>query len=234
MHNEQDLEELERLTARVESLSREFAEVCKMVTEMIQAKFVGAPGNESPPHDTNEPASHYARVAKYLLSHGNQPRSAKAIARESGISRSSLSQILYRSHKDKFASTVIPGFARKKLWALTKEAVVEESRKLQVDLFGEVMEDFSQLSGEACCAKILRGHNNEPMNVLTMAREAIRRGYRGMAKGSDDDILMTTAKSFWAVLGRKKDRFVEVKPQVFRLKDAVEQPPQAPNREHGV
>src|SRR5271168_3560747 len=32
------------------------------------------------------------------------------------------------------------------------------------------------------------------------AREALNRGYRGRAKGSEDEVLLTTAKSFWAAL----------------------------------
>jgi hypothetical protein len=171
--------------------------------------------------------SHFLKVAEFLLSRNNRPSSAKALLKGAGISRSSLSQILHKSHKESFVSSSIPGFTRKKRWALTGEGAKEASAALKAtftpigDLF-DVVGELYGVKAVDCCARILNDHGNEPMNALAMAREAIQRGYRGYkVKGSEDEVLLTTAKSFWAALGRDQ-RFAEVRPLVFALKN---QPP---------
>ena len=172
----------------------------------------------------SEPKKQYLRIAEFILASRNRPKTARELARGLGISRSSLSQILHRTHKDKFMSASIPGYSKKKLWALTGDAAREAGNQLQgvqltlFDTPNELSTDkFSVMKAVDCCALILRENDNDPMNALTMAREAIRRGYRGKARGSEDEVLLTTAKSFWAALGRD-ERFEEVRPLVFRLK----------------
>jgi hypothetical protein len=98
-------------------------------------------------------------------------------------------------------------------------ATAEPGSHLKADLFG-VSGDLAKLNAKECCLRILKEHGNNPMNALTLAREALRRGYKGSAKGTDDDILMTTAKSFWARLCRDT-RFEEIRPQVFVLVDGL-------------
>lgn len=169
------------------------------------------------------PKSQFLRIAEYLLSVDNRPRSTRAILRNTGVTRSSLSQILHRTHKESFVSTPIPGYTRKKKWSLTIRAA--KDAKAQLDARNQrTLFDTGDLAGVKavdCCAKILRDHGNDPMNALTMAREAIARGYRGKSQGSEDEVLLTTAKSFWAALGRDS-RFEEVRPLVFALKDESE------------
>jgi hypothetical protein len=170
-----------------------------------------------------EPKSQFITVAEFLLAGGNRPKSARVIVKATGISRSSLSQIIHRTHRSSFVSFSIPGYSRKKLWALSDEAAIaaaeqlrEPEISLQADLFGH-RSDLAGLKAVDCCAAILRDHGNEPMNALSMAREALARGYRGRSRGSEDEVLLTTAKSFWAALGRDR-RFVEVRALVFALR----------------
>jgi DNA-binding MarR family transcriptional regulator len=172
------------------------------------------------------PTTQALRVAEFFIERGNRPATARFIMKKTGISRSSLSQILHRTHKDKFISTAMPEYARKKLWKLTNEAVEEAAKVLQNpaqqrDLF-DSEHDFVGLKAVECCARILREHENEPMNALTMARQALNRGYKGKVKASGDELLLTTAKSFWAALGRD-ERFKEVRPLVFMLKEGTEE-----------
>ncbi len=170
--------------------------------------------------------SPFLRIAEVLMDKGNKPRTANPIMKATGISRSALSQILHRTHKDSFVSIPIPGYSRKKLWALTEEAraAVQLGNVGQETLFGTVG-DFSGVKAVDCCFRILQERGNEPMNALTMAREAIGRGYRGKARGSEDEVLLTTAKSFWAALSRDQ-RFEEVRALVFKVKEPT--PPLKP------
>lgn len=65
------------------------------------------------------PKTQFLKVAEVLLAEGNKPRSARWIVTATGISRSSLSQIIHRTHRESFVSSDIHGYSRKKLWALT-------------------------------------------------------------------------------------------------------------------
>lgn len=174
-------------------------------------------GNEGPPQ------TNFERVVKFFMANGNHPSTARKIVAGAGVSRSALSQILYKTHKDAFVSGSVPGFNRKKWFALNEETVDQlevAGSQLQEDLFGEPIGDLSRETQEGCCIRILKEHGNKPMPALTIAREALRRGYHGSVKGSEDEVLQTTAKSFWALMGRKENkyRFVQVRPLVFRLR----------------
>lgn len=63
--------------------------------------------------------SHFARIVDFLRWRV-KPQSAKTIGKALGIQRGSLSEILYRSHRDSFVSSVAPGYARNRLWALSE------------------------------------------------------------------------------------------------------------------
>jgi hypothetical protein len=212
MSSDQLAEALEERIARLERLEEDFANEISRLKEVRDRVMH--------PDQRSAPKSQFLRVAEFLLSKGNRPRSAQMILKKTGVSRSSLSQMLHRTHKDSFISAPIPGYARKKLWSLTPAAATDAARLLQsqrvATLFG-AEGDLSGVKGTDCCARILKEHDNEPMNALTLAREAISRGYHGKAQGSEDEVLLTTAKSFWAALGRD-ERFREIRPLVFALK----------------
>jgi hypothetical protein len=208
----------ERLT-RLEEVAADLVDQIRDLKEMqgdttdqgLPLDSGGTPGDQK---------SQFQRVAEVLMAKGNRPRTASAIMKAAGISRSALSQILHRTHKDYFVSIPIPGYSRKKLWSLSDGAVSQlASPFTQPTLFGREG-DLSHLSGMDCCARILRDHNNQPMDALTMAQEAIARGYRGRAKGKEsaNEVLLTIAKGFWAALGRD-ERFEVVRPLVFRLRN---------------
>lgn len=176
----------------------------------------------------NEQMTQFTRIALALVSVSNDPQTAAWIMRRTKISRNSLSQILHRTHKDSFVSFDIPGYSRKKLWALTDEAA-ERARRLldkkekkegQGNLFENVVSEFEGIKATDCCEKILAERNNEPTSALTLARESLARGYKGEPHGTEDEKLLRTAKSFWAALGRD-ERFAEVRPLVFALKPSV-------------
>ena len=169
--------------------------------------------------------SPFSAIGHVLMERGNLPMTASEIMKVSGVSRSALSQVLHKSNKELFISLPIPGYSKKKLWALSeigKDAAQLGKTGIKT-LFGQEGE-FSGVKAVECCFRILRERGNQPMNALAMAREAIRRGYRGKTKGDADEVLLTTAKSFWAALGRDQ-RFEEVRPLVFKLK---EEPPKTP------
>ena len=176
--------------------------------------------------DSGEQKTAFMKIAEALLSKGNNPKTARWIMKEARVSRGSLSQVIHRTHKEAFISVEIPGYSRKKLWALTKEAADEVAGQLRAKKRGQAtlfdderpQVEFLGVKATDCCVKILLEHDNEAMNALTMAREALRRGYRGKAHGSEDEVLLTTAKSFWAALGRD-ERFVEIRALVFKLKN---------------
>jgi hypothetical protein len=167
-----------------------------------------------------ESKTDYEKVVEFFREHKNKAASAKMVMKATGVSRSSLAQIFYRTHKDSFVSGPVPGYTKKKWWALKKvalEAGVDEKHDRLPTLFGDEG-DFAQLDAAECCFRILKEHRNVPMSVLTMTREALRRGYRARTRGHEDAILFATTKSFWARIGRDQ-RFKKVRPFVYALKD---------------
>jgi hypothetical protein len=223
------LAELEELLAREEAHKREVEQSIKklkglrdrLAHELPVANVAGVLG---------EPRTQFERIVTFFRTMGGMPQTTKAIMNATGISRSSLSQLLYRTHRDFFVPTASPGYSRKKLWTLSEEAAAQSRVAwAQPNLFGIVGGDLAGFNAKDCCQKILEEHDNLPMNALTLAREALARGYTGAAEGTPDDVLMTTAKSFWARLCRD-EKFVEIRPQVFVLRE----PPSTPIGEDEV
>jgi hypothetical protein len=177
--------------------------------------------------NVDDAKGHYDRVVDFFRSVGNAPQTAGAIIRATRIPRGSLSQILYRNHKDSFVSVLAPGYSRKRLWQLTQEALKaapvagrsvagnEAEEQTERTLFG-IQGDLTGVDAADCCYRILKDSGNRPLNVLTMTREALRRGYRARTRGTEDEVLFSTAKSFWARLGRD-ERFRKVRPFVYVL-----------------
>ncbi len=221
---------LDEQIAQLEGMLQDLAFQLRRLKEMRdRAAHQGA---ESVHFAGDERKSHFLRIAEVILAKGNAPMATSAIIRASGVSRNSLSQILHRTHKDSFVSYLQPGYTRKKLWRLTEEAAQEAARQLhgeQATLFGPEG-DLSGSSAVQCCLRILRDRGNEPTSVLTLAHDALSRGYRARSQGTEDEVALTTATSFWAALGRD-ERFREVRPKVFALRTEDEgSPPQTPGR----
>jgi len=56
-----------------------------------------------------------------------------------------------------------------------------------------------------CARTILGEHKNEPMHFAEIAKEAMRRGYKGRASGSPEKVESRTIQSFWAAMSRAED-----------------------------
>ena len=209
------LKEIKDRMERVTALIHEAKEQMTLL-ERLEAKVI-RPKEE-------EPKSQFMKIANALLQKGNNPQSARWIMNATGISRSALSQVIHRTHKQAFISVNIPGYSKMKLWALTKEAADELTQQLrhnrQQTLFGDddPGREFAGRKATDCCAIILEESENTPMSALTLARESLSRGYVGEPHGTEDEKLLRTAKSFWAAMGRD-ERFAEVRPLVFALKE---------------
>lgn len=161
----------------------------------------------------SDEGTNFEKVKAFFNSVDNEPSTTTAIRNATGIPRGSLSNLLYETHKNLFTSHEVQG-RKRKLWSL-RTAVAEER-------------DFAGLAAHECCRIILLEHRNEPMHVLTLAKEAIRRGYSGRGHYTGDAFEWVTAKSFWARLSRtNRHDFVQVEPNVFRLRN----PKEAANRQ---
>ena len=68
-----------------------------------------------------------------------------------------------------------------------------------------------------CATIILIEHKNEPTHFVTIAKEAIKRGYKGRRPGSPDEVESRIAKSFWAAMSRSDD-FESVGKGCYRLR----------------
>lgn len=212
------LEDLRELKAYRESQSEDIKQVRRLLAKVLrklQAQAANMPGFD-------ESKGTFERVAEFLRSRNNEPQTAAAIMAGTGIPRGTLSQLLYRSHRDRFVSGTAAGYSRKKVWMLSEVAgagaegaETERAPATHETLFG-VEGDLSDLDAAECCYRILRDHRNKPLSVLTMTREALQRGYRARTKGTEDEVLFSTAKSFWARIGRDQ-RFRKVKPFVYVL-----------------
>lgn len=176
--------------------------------EAINRSLAESPENGGATSSIPEDKTHYQMIVDFFVQNKNTPSSMNAIAKATGIQIAALGQVMYRTHAANFkrAKPVI-GTGRLQ-WSMKDEVYHNLDGSEKKDMVGKTAKD--------CCVLILRENDNRPMNALTLAREALRRGYSGGAEGSEDDILMTTAKSFWARLGRDQ-RFAEVRPQVFML-----------------
>lgn len=164
--------------------------------------------------DSNETA--YERVRKYLKTLGNHPTTTTQILNATGISRSALSNLLYVTHKERFDSVRTDGNQRKRLWNLRSVPQAGRAKSVQPG------RDMQNMAAHDCCRRILEEHGNEPMHILTLAKEAISRGYSGRGKYAGDAMEWVTAKSFWARLSRtNKHDFEQVETNVFKLKESA-------------
>lgn len=201
-----------------DKLSRLSPEVVRRVTRMIEES------------QTENAKQNFERVADFLRLCGNQPQSARAIQRETMISRGALAFVLYTSHRDKFQKHEVPGHSRKKLWSLKENAEEPEPilpgppPRRAVVLDGQYRMQFQEsLAGRTsfeCAKQILADNNNRRMHFGEIAREAILRGYVG--KPSDeplekDAMQHRVAQSFWAMMHRAPGTFRKFGKGYFRL-----------------
>jgi len=160
---------------------------------------------------TEDGRSVFEKVRQYFESFGNKPSTTTEIRKGAGVNRGALSNLIYTTHTRYFASYDQPGTTRR-LWAL-RTAVAES-------------EEFAKLPAHECCRRLLMDRGNVPAHVLTLAKEAVRRGYRGKGKNEGDALVWVTAKSFWARMsaGPFGRDFEQTEPNVFRLKNPGETP----------
>jgi hypothetical protein len=219
------LAELERLIASEEAHRREIDQILERL-KSLRSEVAQTEGADIPRAGSGESKTQFQKVVEFFCARDNQPQTMDAIVEATGIPKGSLAQVLYRTHRESFVTGPALGQSKRRVWALTVTTFRQAQGLVQLDLFGQVG-DFTGISAKECCYRLLKERGNRPMNALTLARAALRRGYSGGAQGSEDDVLMTTAKSFWARLGRD-ERFIEVRPQVFVLRGGAGEPPVTP------
>jgi len=218
--------------AEIERLYKEEIAVIRAAVDKVIAQLAERfPGSGRPAGTVVGPKTDIEKVLGFFATNENLPSSPKDIMAATGVSRSSLSQILYKNHKDRFEAFLAPGYQKRRLWRLrgvaveagapwSKEAGAAGAELSEAHerptLFG-VEGDLAELDAADCCFRILRDHGNQPMNALSLTREALRRGYRARTKGPEDEVLIRTCKSFWARLGRDQ-RFAKVRPLVYKLR----------------
>ncbi len=66
-------------------------------------------------------AGYFKRVADFLESEGNKPKSIPDMARAAGLEDNNVIQVVYRTHAVLFESHAVPGHATKKAWTLRKD-----------------------------------------------------------------------------------------------------------------
>jgi hypothetical protein len=153
----------------------------------------------------------FEQIKQYLESTGNMAASTTVIRKQTGLSRGALSNVIYGTHADQFVSAPSPSNPKKKLWKL-KPAVARP-------------QDMRGLKAHQCARKILMENGNKPMHALTIAREALRRGYAGRATSTGDELLWLTAKSFWARLARtNRDDFEQTPRHMYFRVRGVDDP----------
>ena len=161
-----------------------------------------------------EEDTNFARVKRYLQSVHNAPSTTSQIRKATGIPRGALSNLLYTTHKKYFEWAESPTHRRQKLWSLKVPRINESAAGVAG------VKDLAGLSAHECCRRILLEHGNHAMHALSLAKEAIRRGYFGRGRYSGDELEWVTAKSFWARLSRtNKNDFEQPKHMYFRLRD---------------
>jgi len=66
-------------------------------------------------------------------------------------------------------------------------------------------QDFAGKAALDCAAIILRERNNEPTHYSVIAKESLRRGYKGRSKGTPEEVETRTVQSFWAAMSRSEE-----------------------------
>jgi len=101
--------------------------------------------------------SYFEKVRDFLREHG--PCRAKTIIAQTGCSRSSLSQILFRSHRGSFVSSPLNGYSRAKLWSLaadTDPGFAQLTLRLPKEVVGKIQAIADQLDiSEAAVVSLL-------------------------------------------------------------------------------
>jgi hypothetical protein len=64
--------------------------------------------------------------------------------------------------------------------------------------------ECSGLSSLECARIVLQERDNEPMHYSQLAREILKRGYKGRKSGSDEEVEQRTTQSLWAALSRSE------------------------------
>jgi len=188
------------------------------VIEALKALGIREATAPAPPGGSQEDTG-FGRVQKFFENVGNRPATTGEILESTKISRSALSNLIYVTHKARFVSFRSDGHQRKRLWRLRtgrQEPSGEEAPPVK---------DMARLAAHECCRRILKENGNKPMHVLTLAKVAISRGYRGRGKYSGDSLEWVAAKSFWARLSRTRHHdFEQVEPNIFKLKEVARSP----------
>jgi len=81
---------------------------------------------------------------------------------------------------------------------------------------GPQTSDFIGRTALDCAVIIMRERKNEAIHYSEIAKEAMRRGYRGRSHGSEAAIESRVVQSFWATLHRS-ERFESVGKGIYRL-----------------
>jgi hypothetical protein len=171
----------------------------------------------------NKPKTQFQKVANFILSNGNQPQTAAAIRAATGVSRSALSLLMYRSHKDDFESVPVPGYERLKAWRVKTDPdrpIERRADRIAHAILSDEIPaegDFSGLTQVECAQRILKEQDNKKLHVATIAKEALRRGYVPRAKGEYDRVEYRLTQSLLADLGRRKEIFEDMGGGYFRL-----------------
>jgi hypothetical protein len=195
-----------RKEAAIAAARAALAELIEIATTIPTQEL---PQTTTPPNREDDKST-FEKIKRYLESVGNKPLTTTELRNGAGVSRGSVSNVLYTSHSKYFECFDQPGTNRK-LWAL-KPGVAET-------------EEFAKLVAHECCRRILSERGNTPMHILSLAKESVRRGYHGKGKYEGDSLIWVTAKSFWARLSAGPFRvdFEQVKPNVFRLKQPTDE-----------
>lgn len=181
-------------------INRKLEELQRARDELASEQSTGG----SPKHTGSDTA--LDRVVRFLVSAGNQPQTTTAIREATGLSRGALATLLYSDQKGRFVSADMPEHARMKVWSLRDP--------------GPPTQDLKDKTSVEVCRQILLENGNQPLHILTLAKIALRRGYRGRAKTTGDALEFTTATGFWARLARDyKHAFEQVRDKTFRLRD---------------
>ena len=91
---------------------------------------------------------------------------------------------------------------------LAKEIGLSPTSPMSATTGGTDVQEQQDMVGKPaleCVRIILREHNNKPLHFAAIAKEAMRRGYKGRSQGSQEEIESRTANSFWAAMSRSDD-----------------------------
>jgi len=189
-------------------------EIIARLSELLR-EIDSPPGAEKQtPTSETEAKTNFGKVKEFFELVNNKPSSTTEIRVFTGITRGGLSNLLYLTHKASFVSTASSERPGKKLWQMKYPNWPGAASARSGT------SDFAKLAAHECCRRILIEHNNTPMHVLTLAKEAVRRGYKGRGRYTGDALEWVAAKSFWARLSRtNKHDFEQIESNVFRLRN---------------